>query len=673
MKIKFFLLTVLISTVLSAQDYKFGKVSEQELNEKYYRLDSTANAAYLYKYRKSYFYYDRDEGFQLNTIIHERIKIYNKAGFKYATKNIKLYKGTRSDNQEKISSIKAYTYNIDKSGKITNDKLNKNNIYKFDESKYWKGVKFTMPNLKPGTIIEYKYEVTSPYWSNVEEFVFQHDIPVKKLDAVFEIPEYYNFKTNMKGYLMIQPKKKYRRDKLTYRYEVPLSENEAFDPKTQYRTGEVEYANTIYSYNIENISALKNEPYVNNMNNYRSGVKYELSYTQLPNSTIKYYSTTWEDVVKTIYNSANFGAELNKSGYFEADIDALIAQVSDPVQKASLIFNHVKSNMKWNRYYSKYSRNGLRKAYKEHKGNVADINLMLTAMLRYAGLEANPVLVSTRKNGIPLFPTREGYNYVICGVELPNQVMLLDATSKNSTPNVLPFRALNWQGRMIRKSGSSFLIDLYPKQISKNTINLFAKIDESGTLKGQMRATKTGHKARSYRNKFNNVDEEAFIENLENEYVGMDISEFDVKNSKSLGKAVMENCKFTIENQADTINDKLYFSPLFCFGMDENPFKLEQREFPVDFGYPTEDIYRFSITIPEGYTVESLPQAKILELPDNLGSFTYRIKALGKTIQLVIDSKINTPIVSPKYYDALKAYFSALVEVENEQIVLTKT
>lgn len=668
MRIKSFILVVLLSTLANAQNYDFGKVSKAELSEKFYPTDSSASAAYLYKNRSTYFRYIQREGFVLITKIHERIKIYNKDGFEFATNSIPLYKS--SSDEESVQSLKGYTYNL-VDGKVEEMKLKKDGIFKTEMSKYYNETKFTLPNIKEGCVVEYKYEIQSPFYSNVDVFEFQHAIPIKKLDARFAAPEYFVFKLSTKGFLNVAPTKSRRNDKITFMNKTRSDNGGAVS--TSFNNSSIDFTENVHTYNLSNIPALKNEPYVNNIRNYRSAVKYELSYTDFPNSTLKYYATTWEDVVKSIYKNPSFGSELDKSGYFEEAIDALIAEVSDPMQKAALIFDYVKSNMNWNGYYSKYSSNGLRKAYKEHKGNVADINLMLTAMLRYAGLDANPVLVSTRKNGIPLFPTREGYNYVVCGVEFTNDVVLLDASSKYSAPNVLPFRALNWQGRIIRKSGSSALIDLYPKKISKNTVNLFAKLDETGTIEGKMRAVKTGHKARAYRNSFNDVDEDQFIEDLENKFDGLEISEFSVTNNEALEKPVMENCEFTIESQADVINNKLYFSPLLFFRINENPFKLEQREFPVDFGYPSDDIYRFNITLPDGYAVESLPQAKRLELPDNLGSFTYQIEAKGNAVQLIIDSKLNASIVSPIYYDALKSYFSGLIEAENEQIVLTKT
>ncbi len=633
-----------------AQDYKFGKVSKEELEEKFNPLDSSASATYLYKYRKSFFeYHSNDGGFVLITEVHERIKVYNKEGFEYATKEVRLHKSGNAN--EKFSGLKAYTYNL-VNGKIEEEKLKKNGIFKTEVSKYTNSVKFTMPNIKEGSVVEYKYRVISPFIYNVDEFVFQEDIPINKLKARFEAPEFYNYKLNIKGYFAIRPVKERKWDNISIK--------------------DLEFENHISSYSLENIPALKEEPFVNNINNYRSGVKYELSFTKYPNSPIKYYSTTWEDVVKTIYKSSNFGTELNKSGYYDDDIDALVSGVSDPKRRIALIFNFVKSKVKWNKYYGKYTDKGVKKAYKDQVGNVAEINLMLTSMLRYVNLFANPVLVSTRGNGVPLFPTREGYDYVICSVKLDNSIILLDATSIYNSPNILPFNTLNWNGRVINKNGISSEISLYPKKKSANTVSLMVTLDENGDVEGVIRTNKTAHKALSYRKKYNGTDKEQFLETLENKYKGIEVSDFNVKNALDLSKPVVESYKFVKESQADIIGDKMYFSPLFFLRSLENPFKLEKREFPVDFGYPSGTKYMINIKIPEGYKVESLPENKVVSLPDNLGRFKYVLSANGNRIQLVVSTEINNPIIPALYYDVLKEYFKQMIEKENEQIVLTK-
>jgi len=293
-------------------------------------------------------------------------------------------------------------------------------------------------------------------------------------------------------------------------------------------------------------------------------------------------------------------------------------------------------------------------------------------MLQHAGLRAYPVLVSTRQNGVPLFPTIEGYNYVVTYIKLEEGEILLDATEKYSIPNVLPFRTLNWQGRIIADQGGSKLIDLYPSQVSKNTIMIMADLLENGDVSGKMRSLKTSHNALLFRQKIGGVNRKDYIEKIENKYNGLEISDYEIKNETELGKPISENYKFVKESQADIIGDKIYFSPLFFLKTNENPFKLENREFPVDFGYPSTTSYMININIPDGYEVESLPKATRFMMLDGLGAYAYNILVNDNKIQLTISSAIKESIITPLYYDSLKIYFKALVEKENEQIVLSR-
>jgi len=103
------------------------------------------------------------------------------------------------------------------------------------------------------------------------------------------------------------------------------------------------------------------------------------------------------------------------------------------------------------------------KTYQEGKGNVVDINLMLTAMLRYANINANPVLLSTRGNGLTISPTINGFNYVIVHAETDQGEILLDASDKYSAPNLLHPKTSNGSGRLVMKGGENKRIDLQTK------------------------------------------------------------------------------------------------------------------------------------------------------------------------------------------------------------------
>lgn len=663
------LLVVLNFPSLYAQDYNFGKISKEELSEKFNPMDSSAVAAYLYKSRRTYFEYLQDKGFQLVTEIHERIKVYNKEGLGYATRKINLYKDGGA--KEGISGLKASTYNL-VNDKIEDSRLKSDGEFGINLSKFLDQKSFTLPNVREGSIIEYKYRQQSPFISVVDEFRFQHDIPIMKLVALFEVPEYFSYNVNIKGFLPIVPKIENGNGEITLTDKTRSGGARFSAVKTSFNSSKINFSTKISRYDLTNIPALKNEPYVNNIDNYRSSVKYELAYTKFPNSTIENYSTNWEAVVNKIYDSPDFGAELNKKGYYEKDLEPLLLNIDDPLKKISIIFDFVKSRVKWNGYYNKYTDVGVRQAYKDRTGNVAEINLMLTSMLRNAGLDADPVLISTRDNGIPIFPTREGYNYVISGVVVSDDIILLDASSSYSIPNVLPLRALNWEGRMIKKDGSSTLVHLYPTDRSIESIAINVALKGNGDLEGMMRRIKIGHDAMQYRGEYYLENEEKYIEKLENRYGGVKIEDFEVTNKNNLSEPISESYSFIQENGVEIIGNRLYFSSLFFLSINENPFKLEKREFPVDFAYPSETKYRIGVILPEGYAVETLPEPVRIKLPDELGDFMFNIVATPGQIQIMANTKIDQSIIAPVYYEALKDYYKLIIGKMNEKIVLSK-
>jgi hypothetical protein len=394
--------------------------------------------------------------------------------------------------------------------------------------------------------------------------------------------------------------------------------------------------------------------------------------TRYPNQPYKTYSTDWETVTKNIYESEDFGGELNKTGYFEQDINTLLSGITIRDEKITTIFSFVKSKVKWNDYTSYYCNDGVKKSYKDNVGNVAEINLMLTAMLRYAGIDANPVLVSTRSNGIAMFPNRTAYNYVIAAVEIENGLILLDATERYATPNVLPIRDLNWFGRLIRKDGTSTEVNLTPNNLSTEINNLQVTLDNKGGISGKIRTQYSAHNALSFRQKNINTNKETYLEKLENDKGLIEISDYVRDNDLDLSKPIVETYSFKDSDAFEIINDKIYISPLFFLSVNENPFKQETREYPVDFGFPFEDTYNVNIEIPEGYIIETLPTQAKFVTDENLAVFKYLISNTGNKIQMKITSTINSPIVSSEFYSTLKDFFQKVIEKQNEKIVLKK-
>ncbi len=665
------LLLVLLTMAFSAnaQNFKFGKVSDAELRETFNPNDSSAAATVLYRSKSVRFNYAQGAGFTIITDVFERIKIYNKAGFDYATISQMLYRN--DSDAESISGLKAYTYSL-VNGKVEKSKMEKSAVFTTELSKYRNEEKFTLPNIKEGSVIEYEYKIISPFYYSIDEIVLQYDIPIKKQEITIATPEYFNFKTSMKGYLAVTPKYGAKSGNINLTNKNRTTGGGFDVTSTKYSNQNIDFKINTTDYSMTNVPALKEEPFVNDMNNYRSSVDYELQYIKFPQQLQENYATTWEAVIKKIYESEGFGLQLKSTRYFKEDLEAIKSKTSSPLELIGSIFFHVQNHMNWNNIYGYYVDKGVRTAYKERTGNIADINLILTAMLQEAGLDASPVLVSTRSHGVPMFPTREGFNYVIASVEIDGEMVLLDATNKYARPNLLPTRTLNWFGKKIEKDGSSVSVNLFPNQLSEDKIQMSVKLNENGSLNGKLRHTNRYYNAYLFRNKYANSNEEDYLEKLENRNNGMEISNYEIKNKKDISKPVQESYEFILERQADVIGDKIYFSPLFHLVETENPFKLEERRYPVDFTFPKRDKYLVTITIPDDYEVISKPEDMTIGLIDGIGTFQYKIMGSGQQLQLMVDLKLNQPIIAAEHYSYLKEFFKNLVEKQTEKVVLSK-
>jgi hypothetical protein len=655
----------IISLPLSAQQYELGEVTKEELEEKKHPLDPSAGAAILFSKGNTYMTFSAHSGFDLTTEVDMKIKIYTKEGYEWASKVIPLY--ISGSSRESVDISKAITYNLE-GGVIKKSKLKSEGEFTEEVNKYWSSKKIMMPDVKEGSIIEFRYVVRSPFISVFPDWNFQESIPVNYSEYTTKIPEYYVYNPNFRGYYAPRVTTKTTVNSFNY---TSKERSEGRVTSTSFENNKIEYKENITTYILEKLPAMKDEAYVNNVSNYTASIEHELSMTKYPNEPIKSFSSTWEDVAKTIYNYDDFGPELGKTGYFEDDLTALLAGKTTKEEKAITIFFYVKERMNWNEYTGYSCDGGVKKAYKDKTGNAAEINLMLTAMLRYAGLDANPVLVSTRSNKIALFPNRSAFNYVIAAVDIDGKTMMLDATSKAAMPNILPTRAVNWFGRLIRKDGSSVNIDLTPQIISKEVINISAKMTADGQISGKARDQYLDYNAFMFREYYSNVNKEVYLEKKEKDLGGIEINNYTVSD-KDYGKPVVEDFDFVHNNVSDIIGDKIYINPMLFFTQKENPFKLEKREYPIDFVFPHQDKYMINLSLPEGYVIESLPKSATIVMEENIGSFKYNIGSTNNIIQIGVVLDINAATLAPDYYATLKDFFNKMIEKQSEKIVLKK-
>lgn len=337
------------------------------------------------------------------------------------------------------------------------------------------------------------------------------------------------------------------------------------------------------------------------------------------------------------------------------------------------VFKFIQQKMHWNGEYGYYTEKGVKQAYQDNTGNVAEVNFNLINMLRLAGVSAYPVLVSTREHGIPVFPNRTVFNYVIVAVEMDGERVLLDATNKYTSDNVLPLNVLNWKGRLIRQNETSEEINLVPNKPSKENHNFVVTIAKEGNLSGKYLVQKTDYEALLFRQQEANVKNENYLERKENDLNGIEISDYVVENKNTdLSKAVIERFTFATKNHCERIGGKLFINPLLFFTMERNPFVQEKRKMPVYFGYPKQEKYSLSFQIPEGYEVESAPKSIKIATDDKSLVFSINSLVQGNVLQIAVVKEINVDKISADYYDGLKSFYQQMIEKQHDKIVLKK-
>lgn len=650
----------MFSTVkINAQNFELGKVSISELKEKQHPKDTSAFAAILFKTGKTSFEYTKNKGFVAITEVSMRIKIYKKEGYDWANFTVPYYVGYENYNDDVVTFSNAATYNL-VNGSVVKTKLNSEGTFKKNVNEYWNEASITLPNVKEGSVLEFKYILKTENIVKFPVFYFQDKIPVNSAEYTTNIPLFFTYKPIQIGYIDLKVDSKVTNGSFSFENEY-------------HQTVSVNFNQLKNKYSAENIPALKEESFVDNIRNYQSSLHHELEKTNFPDEKEKNFSKDWDGVAKIIYADKQFGKELEESSYLLDDVKLILKEIDSKEERLAIVFKFVQERMHWNKENGYYTDKGVKEAYIARTGNVAEINFMLISMLRLAGFDASPVLVSTKEYGRPVFPNRTGFNYVIAAVYIDGKQILLDATHKYTTQNILPLNVLNWKGRLIRKEGISQEVELVPTKNSGKNYTLMVKLDKSGGMEGKYRSQLTDYEAYNFRDKYAEMETDNYLEKLENNLNGIRIQGYTIDNKKTnLANPVIQTFAFTTNNHSEIIGGKIYINPMLLFAESHSPFVQEKREMPMNFEYPKFERYNISYEIPEGYAVESLPKSVKIATDGNELSFSINVNSQNNKIQFAITKEINFAIVSSDFYESIKEFYQKMIDKQNEKIVLKR-
>jgi transglutaminase-like putative cysteine protease len=605
--------------------------------------------------------------------VHTRIKILSKSGFDHGTVERSYY---AEDGFQDVDDVEGVTYTLGPGGEVQRQELSDDDVFVETINEDYERVKFTLPNLQPGAVIEYRYTLTSDSPIRLPDWTFQHDEPTLFSRYDVRAPSFLQF------------------SKLT-RGSQPFAVQDTEVKNAGY--GQVKESKWV----MKDVPALRKEPFMTTPRDYRSRIILRARILRDPrDGTIeRRFLSSWNSVAKDLMDHEHFGEDLGDDGDVEDRVEEIVADSMNQTETIRALYDYVRTSISWNGDLGVYTDQDHEEVLETKTGTSPEVNLLLVSMLRHAGVDAHPVLVSTRDHGkpIPVYAAADQFNHVIAGVEAPDAsgpVMgrsiqksqgengsgpgwrLLDATVPTCPMSLLPERNLNRQV-WVARPGSPTWIRVTPPKTTKRATYARLQLTPDGSLEGTVAVTEEGYDALDSREHLREEDDVSPGDFLRDQFLRPEgeitVSEASVEGRDDVSQHLRTQATVTIPRYAQTAGNRMYLNPLLSTRFSKNPLTAPTRTFPIDFTHPERTEYTLSLQIPEGYEVEELPESQRLKLPKGIGSYTYALQSRGGRISIRSVLAIEIPLLPSDYYATLQKFFNQLVSTQSQQIVLKKT
>lgn len=622
------ILSIASTIAVHAKGLKFGKISTDEIAIKECSFEKDANALILSSSCKV----DVNESV-VRYQYHVRVKILKEEGLSYGNVELSYY---QKDKREKIAEIKAQTINFDESGKSEITKVDSKAIYYVDRNENYKDVRFTLPKVKVGSIIEYKYVKVSTYHFYLDTWYFQEEIPVLKKSINVKFPDSFQYDIIMFG------------DKIRDKYK---------DKKTKV-------------WELTNLPSIEEEPYVNNYMDFVEQIRFQLVGYYAGGGFSSSFNGSWKDLGNEYLNDINLS---KRKSFAQTHLQKILKGNENHLEKIEKIYSYVQKLIKWDYNYRIYPRKSPIKLCLEKSGNSAEINLFLLTLLRQAGIKCDPALVRINKTGLILkkYPLMSQFNQVLVCTKINNQNLFLDATSLYRPYYLLSINDLNFHSFIIEKNQSHWE-KIIPYQNQKQIKTISYDYSDLENPICHFRIKEDGYYALNRRRYISkNSKEDLFGRLVNSEKFEFDSDSIHIQNNNQLSKPLIISFCLPIEGSWQKGADIIYYKPLSKL-FRKNPFLAEKRQFRIDFNYPNEINYTINIKLPKNYSLEEVPDPKSINIPNGGGKFIFLCHKVNNNITFRIVSKINKSAFPKEYYPYIKEFFSQIAILMDTQLVLKK-
>ena len=642
---------------------RYGRITPADFNLPAGRYDSGAEAVVIADIGSSEFVGNSKGWFSLEFRHFKRIKIINKKGFDAATVEIPLY--LSGSAVETVGSLKAITYNLE-NGKIVETKLDDKSIFTDKVSKHLVMKKFTFPALKEGSVIEYSYVQSSDFLQNLQPWEFQGPYPCLWSEYSVSMPNFFQYVTLTQGFLPFSIKTSDSRN-VNFRLTIPggadADDHVAFEDRVEDRR-----------WVMKEVPALKEEAYTTTLENYIAKIEFQLARYSFPNAIPQEKMGNWITVSRGLMKDEDFGGELgSNNGWMDDDLKNITKGATGERKKAEKVYAFVRDNFTCTGHSGFWISSPLKTIYKNRSGSEAELNLLLTAMLKHLHIAADPVILSTRAHGFTheMYPLLSRFNYVICRATVDSADYFLDASETWLGFGRLPGRCYNGHARVITpEMALPVYLDADSLTEAKTTI-VFMSNEKKGYFSGQLQTVPGYVESSAIREKIHGKGEKEFFKTIQTAYPGETaLSNPTIDSLKLQDQPV--GLTYDFAWKIDDNDGLIYFNPMLAEGYKENPFRASERRYPVEMSSAMDETYTLNMEIPEGYEVEELPKSAKVLFNDDEGFFEYLMVKDNLNIQFRSRIKLKKANFKQEDYAVLRDFFGFIVKKQNEQIVFKK-
>jgi hypothetical protein len=563
-----------------------------------------------------------------------------------------------------VTKIEGETYNLE-DGKITVQSLDGSEILKERMNENISVSKFNLPGIKKGSIIHYSYSIFKRETLLIPDWDFQNDYPTLYSEYNLTSPAFISY--NSVERMSVPMKQVKKKKELIDCESCSYSEN----------SGASSEAN--HTWVRRNIAAFKSEPFMSSPDNFRERVKINIVSIQNNGYKDKIFNN-WEDFTKKFfYKDKDFAGQVFSGNNFLSEkVDALVANQKTDLEKAQAIFSFVRNNITLTEK-SNQSTINIKDIFTRKTGNGEGINLLLTAMLRKAGLDSEPLVLSTKANERlnMVYVDPGNINYLASKLVINKKVYLLDASNKYYPFNVLPYDCYNGYCRTISENGGSSLT-LDPDSIKNKTTIIVKLMPSSDSSKLLLKVDKQYgvFSAIAYRNLWAG-DTAAVRKSITKEFssgnLTTSITNISTKNLTDPDLPL--NLHYEMLMSFDRNSGTIYLDPFFSKFFDKNPFPSDKRMYTVEMDYLQDINYIFRLELPQGYVVDDYPKSAVIQYGNEQLLLMKNIMEYDQASGIFsLNSRFSskTTLFAAQDYESLRSFYENVIEEQGKKLIIKK-